>query len=302
MMLHVEDGSLVMQDDKNKDKLFRLDLERGKIVDEWKVKKDLSVVEFGPNSKFTQMTSEQTFLGISNKGLFKVDPRLSGDKIVEDQAKEYVTKNDFSSFGTTENGYIAVASNKGDVRLYDKLGIRAKSLLPAIGEAIKHVEVSADGKWLLATCKNYLLLIDLTIKEGANAGKLGFQKSFGKENTPKTRMLKISAEHIAHMASLTKEPLDFSSAHFNTGLNSKEQTIVTSSGPYAITWSLKKILRGDAEPYMIKRYSSNVVADNFKFGTDKNVIIALQDDVGMVNKKEFRKANRDSLAFTPRKL
>lgn len=302
VMLHTEDRSLVMQNDSDKTKLYRMDLERGKIVDEWKVKDDLSVVEFGPSAKFNQMTGEQTFLGISDKGLFKVDPRLSGNKIVEDQYKQYSTKNDFSSFGTTENGYIAVASNKGDVRLYDKLGIRAKSLIPAIGDSIKHVEVSADGKWLLATCQTYLILIDLTIKEGANAGKLGFQKSFGKDNTPKTRMLRISPEHVAHMKLLTKEPLNFSKAHFNTGLNAKEQTIVSSSGPYAITWSLKKIIRGDAEPYMIKRYQSNVVADNFKFGTDKDVIIALEDDVGMVKKKEFRKADRNSLAFTPRRV
>jgi hypothetical protein len=299
MMLHTEDRSLVMQGDQ-RDTLYRMDLERGQIVDEWKVRDDLQVNEFGPSSKFNQMTGEQTFLGISDKGLFKVDPRLSGDKLVESEYKSYATKNGFSSFGTTENGYIAVASTKGDVRLYDRLGIRAKALLPAIGDNIKHVEVSADGKWLLATCRTYLMLIDLTIRDGNNSGKLGFQASFGKDKLPKIRMLKIAPEHVAYMQATTKKSLDFSKAYFNTGLDVKEQTIVSSSGPYAITWSLKKILRGDAEPYLIKRYSSNVVADNFRFGSDKNVIIALEDDVGMVSKKAFRKADRNSLAFKPR--
>ncbi len=299
MMLHTEDRSLVMQGDK-KDTLYRMDLEYGKIVDEWKVKEDLPVVDFGPSKKFNQMTGEQTFLGISDKGLFKVDPRVNGDKLVESEYKTYATKNGFSSFGTTEDGFIAVASDKGDLRLYDRLGIRAKSLIPAIGDSIKFVETSADGKWLLATCQTYLILIDLTIKSGANAGSLGFKKSFGKDNVPKARTLKISPEHVASIKQLTGTPLNFSKAHFNTGINAKEQTIVSSSGPYAITWSLRKILRGDAEPYMIKRYSSNVVADNFKFGTDKNVIVALDDDVGIVNKKAFRKADRQTLAYVPR--
>lgn len=300
MMLHTEDRSLVMQGDK-KDTLYRMDLEYGKIVDEWKVKDDISVVDFGPSKKFNQMTGEQTFLGISNKGLFKVDPRVSGDKLVESQSKTYATKNDFSAFGTTENGYIAVASNKGDIRLYDKLGIRAKALIPAIGDSIKSIKTSADGKWLLATCQTYLILIDTTIKTGNNAGASGFTKSFGKDNVPKSRTLKISNEHAASIQQLTGQPLDFKEAQFNTGIGTKEQTIVSASGPYAITWSLRKILRGDAEPYLIHRYSSNVIADNFRYGTDKNVIVALADDVGIVNKKAFRKADRKSLAYVPRK-
>jgi hypothetical protein len=31
------------------------------------------------------------------------------------------------------------------------------------------------------------------------------------------------------------------------------------------------------------------VADNFKFGTDKNVVVALEQDVFMVNKKHLQK-------------
>lgn len=148
--------------------------------------------------------------------------------------------------------------------------------------------------------KTYLILIDATIKSGSNAGSLGFQKSFGKDNVPKSRTLRISNEHLAHIKQLTGSSLQFSKAHFNAGLGTKEQTIVTYAGPYAITWSMKKILRGDAEPYMMRRYSSDVVADNFKFGTDKNVIVALGDDVGIVNKKAFRRPDRKSLAYVPR--
>ncbi|KAH3675106.1 hypothetical protein WICPIJ_009362 [Wickerhamomyces pijperi] len=297
MMLHEQDSSLIMKGGLQNDTLYRMDLTKGKVVDEWKVKEDVPVVAFGPSKKFNQLTLEKTFLGISEKGLFKIDPRLNGNKLVESESKTYATKNDFSSFGTTANGFIAVASNKGDIRLYDKLGIRAKSLIPAIGDAIKNLDVSADGKWLLATCATYLILIDLTLHKGTNAGSLAFNKSFGKDNIPKTKILRIRPEHVAHMKEITGESLNFTGAYFNTGTDAKEQTIVSSSGPYAITWSLKKVLRGEEGSYLIKRYGSNVVGDNFKFGTDKNVVVALEDDVGIAQKREFKKANKNSLSL-----
>ncbi len=302
VMLHTGDSALVMQDQNNKNSLFKMDLEYGKVVEEWKVHDDIPVIEFGPSKKFSQMTNEQTFLGISSNGLFRVDPRLAGDKLVEGELKQYKSKNQFSALTTTENGFIAVASNKGDIRLYDRLGINAKTQLPALGEAIIGVDVSADGRWILATCKTYLLLIDALIKEGKNEGSLGFKKPFGKDTKPRPRRLQISPEHVAYMQQETKKPLDFTKAHFNTGVNAKEQTIVSSSGPYVITWSLKKILRDDREPYLIKSYDSDVMADDFKFGSDKNVIIALSDDVGMVNRKTFRKPTRESLVTPVRRV
>lgn len=297
-MLHTQDSSLVLQDPDNEEKLYRMDLETGKVVDEWNIGQD--VKSFGPSKKFSQMTAEQTLLGLSEKGTFRIDPRLPDAKIVDSEHKKYATNNKFSAIASTENGNIAVASKNGDIRLYDRLGINAKTHIPAMGDPIKSVDVSADGKWLLATCQTYLLLIDTTIKEGKNAGNVGFQKSFGKDSKPRPKRLQISPEHVAFMQGETGTPLCFTNAHFNTGIDSKEQTIVTSSGPYVITWGLKKILRGDKEPYLIKRYGGDVMADNFKFGTDKNVIIALEDDVGMVNRSTFRKPTRESLA-TPAK-
>ena len=62
----------------------------------------------------------------AHNGLFRIDPRVSGNKLVQDQFKQYATKNDFSAAATTETGKIAVASNKGDIRLFDQIGKNAK--------------------------------------------------------------------------------------------------------------------------------------------------------------------------------
>ncbi|KAK9326591.1 VID27 cytoplasmic protein-domain-containing protein [Lipomyces starkeyi] len=296
VMLHAEDSSMILQNPNKKSSLYSMDLEYGKIVDEWKIHDDVPVTSFTPSKKFSQMTSEPTFVGISDNSLFRVDPRLAGNKLVDSEHQSYATKSVFSAVATTDMGHLAVASAKGDIRLYDRLGIRAKTQIPALGEAIIGLDVSADGHWILATCKTYLLLIDATIKDGKYAGQLGFQRSFAKDSKPRPKCLQLSPEHVAQMQTETKQPLSFTQGHFNAGVNSKETTIVSSSGPYVITWNLKHILKGDKISYTIKRYTDRVTADNFKFGSDKNVIVALPDDVGMVNKRSFKKPTRESIA------
>merc|ERR1712093_410757 len=144
----------------NSKSLYRLDLTTGKVVDEWKVSDNLSVNNFIPDSKYAQTTGQQTFVGTSHNALFRVDPRLSGDKLVDSEYKQYASKNDFSAAVTTESGKIAVASNKGDIRLFDSIGKNAKTALPALGDPILGVDVSADGRYVIATCKTYLLFID----------------------------------------------------------------------------------------------------------------------------------------------
>lgn len=296
IMLHAEDQDMVLQDESNPNSLYRMDLEYGKVVDEWKVHDDIPVNTFAPESKFAQMTPAQTFLGLSRNALFRIDPRVSGNKLVEENLKQYASKNDFSAAATTEKGYIAVASNKGDVRLFDRLGINAKTHIPALGEPIIGLDVSADGRWVLATCKNYLLLIDALQKGGKNEGKLGFEKSFAKDDKPQPRRLGLTPSHVAQFQHETKAPLSFTPAKFNTGVDQNETSIITSTGPFIVTWSMKKVLAGNKDPYAIKRYTAEVKADNFEFGSDKNVILALPNEVNMVSRRTFKKPTRESIA------
>ncbi|KAH8693977.1 VID27 cytoplasmic protein-domain-containing protein [Talaromyces proteolyticus] len=296
VMLHAEDSNMILQNAANPNSVYRMDLEYGKVVDEWKVHDDIGVTTFAPEQKFSQMTSAQPFLGVSNNALFRIDPRQSGNKLVESNLKQYASKNDFSATATTEKGYIAVASNKGDVRLFDRLGINAKTHIPALGEQIIGLDVSADGRWVLATCRTYLLLMDTLQKEGKNEGKLGFEKSFAKDAKPQPRRLGLQPSHVAQFQHETKQPLSFTPARFNTGVGSDETSIITATGPFIVTWNMKKVIAGRKDPYTIKRYGENVMADNFRFGSDKNVIVALPNEVNMVQKKSFKKPTRESIA------
>ncbi|KAE8448276.1 hypothetical protein EG329_009707 [Mollisiaceae sp. DMI_Dod_QoI] len=296
VMLHAEDTNMILQNEANPNSLYRMDLEYGKIVDEWKVHDDIPVNTFAPENKFAQMTGEQTFLGLSRNALYRIDPRLAGNKLVDSELKQYVSKNDFSAAATTEKGYIAVASNKGDIRMFDRLGINAKTHIPALGDPIIGLDVSADGRWVLATCRTYLLLIDALQKEGKNEGKLGFEKSFGKDSKPQPRRLGLTPSHVAQFQHETGVPLSFTPARFNTGEGLSETSIITATGPFIVTWNLKKVLKGNKDPYTIKRYAEEVKADNFKYGSDKNVIVALPNEVNMVAKQSFKKPTRESIA------
>ncbi|KAL2072445.1 hypothetical protein VTL71DRAFT_11788 [Oculimacula yallundae] len=296
VMLHAEDTNMILQNEADPNSLYRMDLEYGKIVDEWKVHDDIPVNTFAPESKFAQMSGEQTFLGLSRNALYRIDPRLAGNKLVDSELKQYMSKNDFSAAATTEKGYIAVASNKGDIRMFDRLGINAKTHIPALGEPIIGLDVSADGRWVLATCRTYLLLIDAMQKDGKNEGKLGFEKSFGKDSKPQPRRLGLTPSHVAQFQHETGAALSFTTARFNTGEGLSETSIITATGPFIVTWNMKKVLRGVKDPYSIKRYAEEVKADNFKYGSDKNVIVALPNEVNMVAKQSFKKPTRESIA------
>lgn len=286
MMLHEEDTSLLLMNPNENRKLFKMDLEYGKVIEEWEIDKNMNLTNIVPDSKYSQMTGTKTLIGLNENALFRIDPRLSGMKRVESETKEYLVKNGFTCGATTEQGELAVGSGKGDVRLYNKLDKRAKTLLPGFGDAIIGIDVSANGKWIIATCKTYLLLINAQI-EGSEA--TGFTKSLGSKK-PAPKRLQLKPEHVAYIG---KEP-SFTPAKFSTG-GSEEKTIITSTGPYVITWDLKKVKQGKLGEYQIKKYYDDVVADNFKFGADKAIVVTLPDDVTMVAKKHLLPATPKSL-------
>ena len=60
------------------------------------------------------------------------------------------------------------------------------------------------------------------------------------------------------------------------------------------------MLANRKDPYNIKRYSEEVKADNFKFGSDKNLIVALPNEVDMVAKRALQRPTRESIAMPSR--
>lgn len=283
IMLHEQDRALVLQNDAKPDYLYRMDLETGKIVDEWKTGKE--VLDLNPVSKFAQTTAEQNLFGVDQNSMFRIDPRVNGGKVASDAEKKYKTSNiGLSNIVTTEAGWIVVGNDKGEVRLFNQLGKNATTLIPGLGDPILGLDVSSDGKFVLVTCARYLLLIETATKDNN-----GFTRKWMKDSRPMPRKLEISPENVAYMRMSSQKPLKFTPAKFNMSTRSKETTIVTSTGPYLVTWNLSAVLKGDRDSYRVKVYDGNITANNFKFGTDQRVILALEDNVNIVAKSALKK-------------
>lgn len=80
VMLHEQDSSMVLMNPNDAHKLYKMDLEYGKVVEEWKVDDVLTVDDVVPDSKYAQLTAEKTLIGMNHNSIFRIDPRLSGNK------------------------------------------------------------------------------------------------------------------------------------------------------------------------------------------------------------------------------
>jgi hypothetical protein len=70
------------------------------------------------------------------------------------------------------------------------------------------------------------------------------------------------------------------------------QNRIISSGPFVITWNLAKAKKGNPYCYEIKEYGDNVIAESFKYGEDKHLIVALPNDITAVTKNKFSTPER----------
>ncbi|ORE00280.1 VID27 [Hepatospora eriocheir] len=259
-LLSMGNAQLVVKEVNNEKVLNLMDLEKGKVVEKWDLERNI-------NDYFHQ--SQNNLCGVNDYSLFRIDPRTS-EKIV--QHKDYKTKVGFSVGMSNSNGDIAIASSKGDLRLYDKLNKRAKTLINGYGANAKGIDVSKDGRYILITCDNYILLYDLLITNYKN--KVDKEKMFSKR-------LQLKPQHM-HL--ISNEKSTFTCAKFDES----SKFIISSIGAYLIKWRLTDILENNIYAYSIKELADDVVDENFLL-KGEDVIVALPDDVRQINKSDLTK-------------
>lgn len=189
-----------------------------------------------------------TFLGINDKNIFKIDPRVN-PKQAAVETKTYATNNGFTHISTNAQGNFAIGNDLGEVRLFTKIGQKAKNNYPGLGDPIIGIDSSKDGKWVLATCKNYIMLIP-TFYENQN----GFTHSIKNINKATPRILRI---HPKDLKKLNIKDVCFGKAVFDDSEKNKEEFIVVSTGDFLFIWNLKQILQGKIFDYEVIKKKKN---------------------------------------------
>lgn len=223
------------------------------------------------------MTDTQLVHGVNKNTLFTMDARINKkNKVVN--AKNYKTNPKMNCIATTDLGGIAVGSLNGEIRLYKEVGKNAKTLLPCFGDPIKSVDVTADGKYVLATCDKYLILIPTTCK----GEQTGFNAQMGKEK-PNPKLLKVKAIDVSKYG---LDKLFFTPARFNVNKQTGETNIITSMGDYVINWNFTKIKKGILDDYKIKNVNQHILDNQFKFNRDQ-IVVTMDHKLRVQNQKKL---------------
>ncbi|KAI7867919.1 VID27 cytoplasmic protein-domain-containing protein [Spinellus fusiger] len=269
ILLHENEASLLLLTPSHPNQVLKMDLERGQIVETWNVDPENPIVNIASSYKYAQGTPEPTIMGITSSSVFKIDPRQPGScKIKENEHKQHRINSNFSALTTTATGKVAVASKKGDIRLFDDLGKTARNILPLIGGPILHIDVTPQGRYVIATCATCLILVDV-LHEQDEQERLGFEVAFDAQNKPMPLVLRLRPEHVVRM----KQPISFTPARFD--MSSGEEKILTSTGSFVVVWDMKAVLAGRLVAYNLQKFDSTIVEGLFETTASQDIVVAV---------------------------
>lgn len=282
--MFASDSSILLLDrskenDQGTDKIYKYDLNKLKIVEEYQANKNIKdISSFTNPEKYGNMTDNPLIVGVNQDNLFTLDTRLNSNykaASVREYAKSTHTM--FKCLATTRDGSIIVGSVDGKIRLY-KNNIHSKTsavtCLPGFGDPIKSVDVSNDGLYLLVTCNNYLLVIDTKVKVKEDEID-GFKNSITKH--AKSLKLQISPLDIDKFDLYN---CGFTPAKFNVGDKICDTNIITSLGEYIVSWNFAKVKKGNKSDYKIKKMSQLVKNNEFIYNKAE-MIVTMNKNVGL---------------------
>eukprot|EP00494_Astrolonche_serrata_P025111 UN25372 len=205
MQTHQSDAKIMYLSEAKPETVSVMDMQKGTVVEEWKPNRG-TLKDFSPLTKYEQRTDNSLFKLCTSMGYMTMDPRTK-EKVVEEFKMRSNPK--FTAMATTGTGQWAIGSEDGSIRMYNKT-MRAKTKLPGLGKKIRHIDVTEDGEWILATCRNYLVLINTVMPDSF---KMGYDVRMGKSK-PKPIKLHLKTKDVVHYGILH---VDFTPARFNTG-------------------------------------------------------------------------------------
>ena len=261
---------LLSPDAGRREKLYQMDLEREQVVSEWGCVKDgvsIPMSDIQCDTKSSQMEARSTFLGLDDNRLVRWDMRLAGG-VAQEMASptlgykdghDFARGTKFRCMATTGDGCIAVGSDDGKIRLYSDSSMRqAKTSFPGLGSPITAIDVTHDGKWILATTDTCLVLLHTCVRD-AKTQELtnGFRTRAG-ERIAAPRLLKLKPEDAARAKGA---PLKRGKFTWVTEQGKQERWIVASCQNYSILFNFRRVKAATAPDERLMEYTEYSVVD-----------------------------------------
>lgn len=235
--------------------LRQLDLEAGKIVSEWRFEKDgtpICMKDVTGDSKDAQLEASQaTFLGLDDNRLCRWDMRdkhgivqeIASPALQWSAGHQFARGTNFQCFASTGTGCIAVGSRDGKVRMYSTTSMRqAKSVFPSLGSPITNIDVTFDGRWVLATTDKHLALIYTMFKDKNGLERCAFETRVG-GRLASPRLLRLTPRDAA----LARADYKFQGGQFSwvTEQGKYERNIVVTAKEYTVVWNFRRVKQND---------------------------------------------------------
>jgi len=277
-LLFKSENNMLLLDENNPYVLYQYDLPKEKIISEWKTEK-VAISDICPLKKNGQTTDEHSIYGVNPKSVFTLDERVNNKNNIVD-IKNYSQKINTNKIMSNNDGQFVTGSTKGDLRLYDKMGIRAKNKFSFYGDPIRYIDISSDDQYILLTCDKYLLLVNARNHEG---DKNAFLKTLVTTDRKTPLRLQIKTTDVAKYG---LNNANYTAAKFNVNKNG-ENNIITSLGEYIIIWNYNDIRKGKIANYKIKKVNDLVIDNYFKVGKGNKIIIAMPNTIRIQKQKKI---------------
>ncbi|KAF8294722.1 hypothetical protein TcYC6_0100540 [Trypanosoma cruzi] len=241
---------LLLSVDKNQ--LHQVDLEYGKIVEEYELPVSVRSVTHGAHVA----GSQPVYTCLADNVAFNMDLRMDPRKNVITEPGctlldyKLTVRKPFTCHATSSAGHLVIGDSAGAIRLYTgppgsrrpdgKYNPKTAKTLLDTKVPIVAVDVTADGSYVLAVCAKYLLLMRTVYTDETSSEKNGFVSRMGKKK-PNPLRLQPTPQQIEAVGGI--DELNFISGGFDRFEDGRETCITACGGKYVLTWSFEAAKR-----------------------------------------------------------
>ena len=134
------------------------------------------------------------------------------------------------------------------------------------------METTKDGHWLLATFKNYLILLPTNTENDVSL----YEEKIKIADRPSPIRLRIKMEHLQTCKVADVEMIP---AKFDERKGGKEMFIVSGFGEYVVVWNLAHVIRGEVDNYKFMKVDGELVQTDFMFDNVKKLLMTTKSGI-----------------------